>query len=72
MENTLEACKIQQAKLVFFDNMYACDPTKIGDLTEGTALNPESTKGKVRLHILKMLWREVEEKKSGSNCGKGP
>ncbi|TDK41818.1 NAD-dependent epimerase/dehydratase family protein [Algoriphagus formosus] len=72
MENTLEACKAQQAKLVFFDNMYACDPTKIGNLTESTALNPESTKGKVRLHILKMLWREVEEKSLEAIVARAP
>lgn len=72
MENTLEACKTQKAKLVFFDNMYSCDPTKIGNLTESTILNPESRKGKVRFHILKMLWREVEEKNIEAIVARAP
>ena len=59
MRNTLDACIMHGAKLVFFDNMYAYDPAQVGNLTEETQLNPKSRKGKVRKHILEMLWKEV-------------
>ena len=63
MRNTLEACIAHGAKLVFFDNMYALDPAKVGHLTEETPLNPQSEKGKVRKQILEMLWKEVKSGK---------
>lgn len=59
MRNTLEACISTGAKLVFFDNMYALDPSQVGHLTEETPMNPTSEKGKVRKQILEMLWKEV-------------
>lgn len=62
MKNTLEACIAQQCSLVFFDNMYALDPEKVGHLTEKTPMNPQSRKGKVRKQILEMLWLAVEQK----------
>lgn len=61
MRNTLDACIAHGAKLVFFDNMYALDPTQVGHLTEETPMNPQSEKGKVRKQILEMLWGEVEK-----------
>ena len=60
MRNTLDACIQHGAKLVFFDNMYACDPHHIGHLTEETPLNPTSKKGLIRKQILDMLWKEVK------------
>ncbi|NVJ85745.1 MAG: NAD-dependent epimerase/dehydratase family protein [Algoriphagus sp.] len=61
MRNTLDACITHSSKLVFFDNMYACDPSSSSHLTENTPLNPSSKKGRVRMEILQMLWREVAE-----------
>lgn len=63
MSNTIEACISNNAKLVFFDNMYAYDPEQISNLKEETPLNPKSRKGQVRKEILEMLWKAVEEKK---------
>lgn len=63
MRNTLDACIAHGAKLVFFDNMYALDPTHVGHLTEETPMNPQSEKGKVRKQILEMLWADVEKGK---------
>jgi nucleoside-diphosphate-sugar epimerase len=60
MRNTLDACIEHGAKLVFFDNMYAYDPKRVGNLTEETPLNPKSRKGKVRKLILEMLWSDVK------------
>lgn len=72
MRNTLDACIAHGANLVFFDNMYACDPTHIGHLTEETPLKPESRKGKVRKQILDMLWTEVKAKKLTALVARAP
>jgi nucleoside-diphosphate-sugar epimerase len=63
MRNTLDACIAHQAKLVFFDNMYAFDPKEVGHLTEESKMAPQSEKGKVRKEILDMLWKEVMAEK---------
>ncbi|MBN3583137.1 NAD-dependent epimerase/dehydratase family protein [Algoriphagus aestuarii] len=63
MKNTVEACISNNAKLVFFDNMYAYDPKEVGHLTENSALNPSSRKGLVRKEILEMLWKEIKSGK---------
>jgi nucleoside-diphosphate-sugar epimerase len=60
MQNTLDSCKNVGANLVFFDNMYALDPSHIGHLTEETPINPQSEKGKIRKQVLDMLWSEVQ------------
>lgn len=62
MKNPLDVCKAEKCRLVFFDNMYALDPEKVGHLTEETPMNPQSRKGKVRKQILEMLWQTVEQK----------
>ncbi|WP_339757805.1 NAD-dependent epimerase/dehydratase family protein [Algoriphagus aquimarinus] len=72
MRNTLDACITHGAKLVFFDNMYACDPTHIGHLTEETPLKPESRKGKVRKQILDMLWANVKTGKLKALVARAP
>ena len=62
MRNTIEACKENNSRLVFFDNMYLYDKNFLGNMTEETPINPPSEKGKVRAAIAKML---MDETKSG-------
>lgn len=62
MRNTIDACKKHQAKLVFFDNVYAYGLVT-GTMTEETPYNPISKKGEVRAKIATML---LEEVKSGN------
>lgn len=59
MRNTIDACKKHQAKLVFFDNVYAYGLVK-GKMTEETPYNPVSKKGEVRAKIATMLMDEVK------------
>jgi nucleoside-diphosphate-sugar epimerase len=59
MRNTIDACKKHQAKLVFFDNVYAYGLVK-GSMTEETPYNPISKKGEVRAKIATMLMEEVK------------
>lgn len=60
MTNCIEACKQQNCKLVFFDNVYMYDPEQIGLMTEETPVASTSVKGKVRAQIAQMLMDEMK------------
>ena len=61
MENTIEACKVNNTKLVFFDNIYMYDPKCIPFMTEDCPTNPCSKKGEVRAKIAGMVMDEVKK-----------
>ncbi len=48
MQNTIDACLANNAKLVFVDNVYAYAPNEIPHMTEESRIAPETQKGKVR------------------------
>ena len=58
MANVISACKLHDAKLVFFDNVYMYGRVD-GWMTEDTAIKPSSKKGEVRAQIAEMLMTEV-------------
>lgn len=60
MRATIDACIKHNAKLVFFDNMYLYDKAALSNMTENSAINPPSEKGKVRRAIAEMLMDEVK------------
>jgi len=55
MKNVIAACKVQNAKLVFFDNIYMYDSNHLSLITEDTPINPISKKGGVRRQIANMI-----------------
>jgi nucleoside-diphosphate-sugar epimerase len=62
MANTIDACKLSGAKLIFFDNVYMYG--KVGGMmTEETPFNPCSKKGEVRAKIATAL---INEWKAGA------
>ena len=61
MRNAIDACKKHNAKLVFFDNVYAYGHV-VGRMTEETPFNPNSRKGEVRAKIATMLLEEMRSK----------
>ena len=61
MRNSIDACKKHNAKLVFFDNVYAYGQV-VGRMTEETPFNPNSRKGEVRAKIATMLLEEIKSK----------
>ncbi len=63
MKNVIEACSVNNAKLVFFDNIYLYAPEKLNPITEEHPVNPKSKKGKVRAAIVQMLWDAVKKEK---------
>lgn len=58
IENTIEACKKEKAKLIFFDNVYMYGKVD-GKMTETTPYNPCSKKGEVRARIARRLEEEM-------------
>ncbi len=61
MRNVIDACILNSARLVFFDNVYMYAPHNLNPMTETHEIRPTSIKGKVRAHITKMLWDAVEK-----------
>lgn len=60
MQNVIKACEQNNAKLVFFDNIYMYDPNSLDNITEENPVNPSSKKGKVRAKIAQMIMDEVK------------
>jgi nucleoside-diphosphate-sugar epimerase len=54
MNNTIEACKRADAKLIFFDNVYMYGKVA-GEMTEDLPFNPCSRKGEVRAQVAMTL-----------------
>jgi len=59
MKNVIEACKQNNSKLVFFDNVYVYGRVN-GWMKEDTPIKPVSRKGEVRKQVTEMLMNEVE------------
>ena len=63
LEAVIRACKNHQARLVFFDNVYAYAKSAIPHMTEEAPLQPPSKKGAVRKQLIDMIMQEVEKGK---------
>ncbi len=59
MQNTIDACKTHNAKLIFFDNIYCLGKVN-GSMTEESPFNPNSKKGLVRAAIATQLLNEIK------------
>lgn len=62
-ENVIDACIVNDCKLVFFDNIYMYDPNYLDGMDEETPINPPSKKGKIRAQIADMILSKVKEGK---------
>lgn len=61
MKNVIAACKAENAKLVFFDNIYMYDPDHLAHMTEETPVRPVSKKGRIRKQVADMLLEEMKQ-----------
>lgn len=61
MQNSIDACKSVDAKLIFFDNVYMYGKVN-GKMTETTPYNPCSRKGEIRAKIATQLENEIKQK----------
>lgn len=62
MSNVINACLKHNAALVFLDNVYMYAASAIPHMTEASALDPVSEKGKVRLMLHNMIFRAIEDR----------
>jgi nucleoside-diphosphate-sugar epimerase len=60
MQAVINACKLHQSKLVFFDNVYMYAKSAIPHMTENSPLDPPAKKGMVRKQLHDMIMEEVE------------
>jgi nucleoside-diphosphate-sugar epimerase len=65
MQNTINACKSVNAKLIYFDNVYMYGKVD-GKMTETTPYNPCSRKGETRANIVMLLENEISKKNINS------
>jgi len=61
MRTVINACKVNNAKLVFFDNVYLYDKSTIPFMTENSPIGPPSKKGEVRKQLNEMIMNEVQK-----------
>ena len=59
MENTIQACLANNAKLVFLDNVYAYGLVQ-GPMIENSPIRPNSEKGEVRARILQQVFNAIQ------------
>jgi nucleoside-diphosphate-sugar epimerase len=71
MHNVIDACKLHNAKLVFFDNIYMYGQV-VGKMTEQTSFNPQSKKGAVRAQIATTLLNEIKNKNITALIARAP
>jgi nucleoside-diphosphate-sugar epimerase len=71
MREVINSCIRHNSKLVFFDNIYMYDKSAIPFMTEMSAVNPPSEKGKIRLKLRNMIMQEVENEKLTALIARG-
>ncbi|HEY5464601.1 MAG TPA: NAD-dependent epimerase/dehydratase family protein [Hanamia sp.] len=62
MQNVIDACVQNNARLLFFDNIYAYSPDEVSNMTENSGKQPATRKGKVRLDLLNMIFAAIKDK----------
>lgn len=62
MQAVVAACKLHNAKLVFFDNVYMYSKSAIPNMTETSPIEAPSKKGEIRKQIHDIIMTEVEKK----------
>jgi nucleoside-diphosphate-sugar epimerase len=61
MRTVINTCKVNNVKLVFFDNVYLYDKSTIPFMTENSPIGPPSKKGEVRKQLNEMIMNEVQK-----------
>lgn len=61
MKEVISVCKRNNAKLVFFDNVYLYAKSSIPHMTEDSLIQPPSKKGEVRKRLNDLIFTEVEK-----------
>lgn len=63
IKNVIDACIQHNAKMVFFDNIYAIGGDYVKHITEESPISPCSKKGEVRAEVDKIILDAIENRK---------
>ena len=63
INNVIDACLQHNAKLVFFDNVYAIGGDNVKHLTENSPISPTSKKGEVRAEVDMIILDSIKKRK---------
>ena len=63
INNVIDACLQHNAKLVFFDNVYAIGGDNVKHLTENSPISPTSKKGEVRAEVDRLILDSIKKRK---------
>ena len=63
LKNVIDGCLQYQAKLVFFDNVYAIGGDHVKHITENSPISPTSKKGEVRAEVDRLILDSMEKRK---------
>jgi len=63
IKNVIDACIQHNAKMVFFDNIYAIGGDNVKHITEESPISPSSKKGEVRAEVDKLILDAIENRK---------
>ncbi|NID08750.1 NAD(P)H-binding protein [Fibrivirga algicola] len=72
IKNVVNACTEHQAKLVFFDNIYAIGGDNVRHITETSPMSPCSKKGEVRAAVDRHILEAVETGKIDAIIARAP
>lgn len=62
IRSAIEACVRNEAKMVFFDNVYAIGGDNIRHITENSPISPTSKKGEVRAEVNRLILEAAEKR----------
>jgi len=63
IRNVIDACLHHNAKLVFFDSVYAIGGDNVNHITENSPISPTSKKGEVRAQVDRLILDSIEKNK---------
>lgn len=61
IQSVIDACLKYNAKLVFFDNIYAIGGDNVNHITEESPISPTSKKGKIRAEVDRLIIRNYKD-----------
>lgn len=72
IKNVVDACIQHNAKLIFFDNVYAIGGDNVKHITENSSISPTSKKGEVRAIVDRHILEYVEKGKLQAIIARAP
>jgi len=70
--NVIDACMQHNAKMVFFDNVYAIGGDNVKHITEESPISPCSKKGEVRAQVDKLILDAIAHRKINAIIARSP